>query len=145
MKSDDLILMIVEDDVVDIEIVKRGVQSRNLPYALEAIQDGERALEYLRSNASSNSQREKLVVFLDINMPGMNGHQFLEELRKDPVLHRTIVFVLTTSDHVRDKSMAYDQNVAGYFTKSNIEGLLDTVAVYAESVEFPPLPESSGS
>lgn len=133
------IVVVVEDDVVDVEAVKRGIKKRNLDYNVLNMQEGRQALEYLRSNSLTNEQKESLIVFLDINMPGMNGHQFLEELRADADLHRTIVFVLTTSDHIRDKSKAYDKNVAGYFVKSNIEGLLDTVANYAEHVEFPPL------
>lgn len=136
------IVVVVEDDVVDVEAVKRGIKKRNLDYNVLNMQEGRQALEYLRSNSLTNEQKESLIVFLDINMPGMNGHQFLEELRADADLHRTIVFVLTTSDHIRDKSKAYDKNVAGYFVKSNIEGLLDTVANYAEHVEFPPLKET---
>lgn len=136
------IVMVVEDDIVDLEQVKRGIAKRGLSYDIHAMQDGRNALEFLRGDTLSLSERENLIVFLDINMPGMNGHQFLDELRADEQLRRTIVFVLTTSDHARDKSKAYDRNVAGYFVKSNVEGLLDTVALYAENVEFPPAAES---
>lgn len=136
-----LIVLIVEDDFVDIEVVKRGFASRDLPYAVNEVHDGQQALEFLRSDKLTTEERENLIVFLDINMPGMNGHQFLSDLRNDESLRRTIVFVLTTSDHPRDRSKAYDQNVAGYFVKANVEGLLDTVAVYAENVEFPPANE----
>ena len=137
-ESLDPILMIVEDDVVDIEVVKRGIASRNLDYEIFTKHDGIEALQFLRNSNFSESQRRNLIVFLDINMPGMNGHQFLDELRSDSELNRTIVFVLTTSDHDRDIAQAYDKNVAGYFVKSNVEGLLDTVATFAECVEFPP-------
>jgi CheY-like chemotaxis protein len=138
--QDDLnpILMIVEDDLVDIEIVTRGIESRKLNYKMFSENDGSQALKFLRQQEFTESQRRNLIVILDINMPGMNGHQFLEELRSDSDLKRTIVFVLTTSDHERDIAQAYDKNVAGYFVKSNVEGLLDTVAVYVENVEFPP-------
>lgn len=131
-------VLIVEDDLVDVEIVKRGIRSRSLDFDLQQASDGRKALEYLRSGKLKPPQLERLLVFLDINMPGMNGHQFLDELRADPQLKRTIVFVLTTSDHVRDKAQAYDRNVAGYFVKSNISGLLDVVTPYASNVEFPP-------
>ncbi|TWU47512.1 Response regulator rcp1 [Rubripirellula tenax] len=133
------IVMVVEDDFVDVELVKRGIRARKLNYGLLTSSDGNQALEMLRSDKLTHEERERLIVFLDINMPGMNGHQFLTKLREDPNLRRTIVFVLTTSDHPRDKQMAYDNNVAGYFVKSNLEGLLDTVAVYVENVEFPPV------
>lgn len=131
------IVLVVEDDFVDIESVRRGVASRGLNFDVQVREDGQKALDFLRDELAPE-QREQLLVFLDINMPGMNGHQFLDELRADEKLRRTIVFVLTTSDHELDKSKAYDRNVAGYFVKSNVDGLLDTVAVYADNVEFPP-------
>lgn len=131
-------VMIVEDDLVDVEIVKRSIRGRKLEYSLQAVSNGHEALQVLRGDELTPSQRECLIVLLDINMPGMNGHQFLDELRSDPLLSRTIVFMLTTSDHVRDRAQAYDRNVAGYFVKSNINGLLDTVAAYVDHVEFPP-------
>lgn len=132
-------LVLVEDDFVDVELVRRGVARRGLNYQIYDHEDGERALEFLRSNALTPEQRASVIVLLDINMPGMNGHQFLDELRVDENLRRTIVFMLTTSNHPRDRMMAYDRNVAGYFTKCNLDGLLETVAEYAKHVEFPPL------
>lgn len=138
MQTRNPIVMLVEDDFVDVELVKRGITTRSLDYDLHAMINGKEALEFLRSGQLTSEQRQNLIVFLDINMPGMNGHQFLDELRSDPMLKRTIVFVLTTSDHPRDKEQAYNKNVAGYFVKHNLDGLLDTVSVYAENVEFPP-------
>jgi len=133
--------MVVEDDEVDVELVQRGVKKRQLPLEMNFQQNGRDALDFLRGEQLTAAQREQLIVFLDINMPGISGHQFLEELRADPLLRRTIVFMLTTSDHIRDRSQAYDQHVAGYFTKANLDGLLDTIAAYSKNVEYPPLDE----
>jgi CheY-like chemotaxis protein len=132
-------VLVVEDDFVDFEMVKRGLMKRNLDFDLHNATDGYAALEFLRSDRLTQERRENLIVFLDINMPGMNGHQFLNEIRADDLLRRTIVFVLTTSDHPRDKSRAYDNNVAGYFVKSNLDGILATVAVFVDNVQFPPV------
>ena len=140
MNTDCLTILVVDDDIVDVEIVERGTKKRNLDHELMSMQDGRQALEFLRSDSLSEEQRERLAIVLDINMPCMNGHQFLEELRNDPRPPRTVVFVLSTSDHVRDKSKAYDKNVAGYFTKPNIESLLNTLELYAHYGEFPPWP-----
>jgi CheY-like chemotaxis protein len=134
------IVMVVEDDFVDSEVIRRGIKNRKLDYEIFSENNARSALELLRSDEFSDESIEKLVIFLDINMPGMNGHQFLEELRNDPKLKRTIVFVLSSSDHVRDKAQAYERSIAGYFVKSNIDGLLDTLAVYVNNVEFPPCP-----
>ncbi len=133
------IVVLVEDDLVDVHAVRRGLKQCKLDFALHARGDGQQALDLLRSGKFSSEEREKLVIFLDINMPGMNGHQFLDELRDDKELRRTIVFVLTTSNHPMDKAKAYDKNIAGYFVKSNLIGLLDTITEYVANVEFPPV------
>lgn len=133
------IVLVVEDDVVDVESIERGVAARGLPFDLRVRRDGQEAIDYLRSEELSAEQRKKLIVLLDINMPGMDGHQFLDELRTDERLRRTLVFVVTTSDLAQDKAKAYDRNVAGYFVKGRVDGLLDTLEKYHENVEFPPV------
>ena len=132
-------LLVVEDDYVDVHTLRRGLQKRSLNYDVYTGEDGQAALDLLRSDTFSADQLENLIILLDINMPGMNGHQFLDEIRKDAKLKRSIVFVLTTSDHPTDKMKAYDRNVAGYFIKGNLDGLLETVSKYVDNVEFPPI------
>ena len=82
------------------------------------------------------------LVICDVNMPRMNGIEFLDAVRADPALSRTIVFVLTTSDREEDKVAAYEHNVAGYILKSRAgEDFLEVVKllrVYWRLVEFPP-------
>lgn len=74
-------------------------------------------------------------------MPRMDGLSFVAELRKDPELKDTVVFMLTTSKHDEDRRHAYEMNVAGYILKSqagrdflNVMGLLDA---YVQVVVFP--------
>ncbi|MFK7769015.1 MAG: response regulator [Mariniblastus sp.] len=132
------VVVVVEDDIVDLEALLRGIKKRNLQYEIHHKQSAESAIASLEGDGFSPEQRENLIVILDINMPSMNGHQFLESIRNSVTLRRTIIFVLTTSNDVNDKAKAYDKNIAGYFVKSNVSGLLDTVALYLENVEFPP-------
>ncbi|QDV44147.1 Response regulator rcp1 [Stieleria neptunia] len=131
-------ILVVEDDFVDLEIFKRRVPKCGLQVDILNATDGAAALQLLRSDRLTPEQREQLVVLLDINMPGMNGHQFLDEIRADETLRSTVIFVLTTSDHPRDVTRAYERNVAGYFLKSNVEGLLETLSSYLNNVRFPP-------
>ena len=133
------VVLLIEDDEVDLEAFRRAIAKRALPYDVIARSSARVALDMLAGQELTAEQKENLVVFLDINMPGMNGHQFLEELRSHQQLRRTIVFILTTSDHQRDKALAYDKNVAGYFVKSKLDGVLDTLEQYLENVEFPPI------
>jgi CheY-like chemotaxis protein len=131
-------VLIVEDDDVDVEIVTRGLKRRDLQLDVHVASDGSKALEFLR-NEIRQDQRNQLIVLLDLNMPLMNGHEFLAELRSDPALCQAIVFVVTTSALESDRRLAYEKNVAGYFVKSNIDGLLDMISNYVANVEFPAL------
>ncbi|WP_372898697.1 response regulator [Stieleria sp.] len=132
-------ILVVEDDFVDLEIIRRGVAKRGLKADILNATDGAAALQLLRSDRLTPEQRGQLVVLLDINMPGMNGHQFLDEIRADETLRHTVIFILTTSDHPRDVTRAYERNVAGYFVKSNLGGLLETLSSYLNHVKFPPV------
>ena len=74
-------------------------------------------------------------------MPRMGGIEFLSELRRDSLLCRSIVFVLTTSNDDRDRTNAYEFNVAGYITKSslgdNFQQLTSLLRDYRSTVQFP--------
>ena len=80
-------------------------------------------------------------MLLDLNMPRMNGIEFLRELRADPELMRTTVVVLTTSNDERDKIEAYNLNVAGYLLKpvtfTNFCEVMATLNKYWTLVEMP--------
>ena len=134
------VLLLVEDDYVDVEIARRNIRLRGLNCAIHVSSDGRQAVDTLR-NLEIAGETQRVIVLLDINMPGMNGHQFLDEIRSDPKLKSTIVFVLTTSDHPSDVGRAYDRNIAGYFVKSDLDGLLNVIEPYLASVQFPPQPQ----
>jgi CheY-like chemotaxis protein len=127
--------LLVEDDDVDAEAFRRVLRKKQVDASLDLAKDGSEALQMLRERVHRTGD---LIVFLDLNMPGMNGHEFLSELRSDAELNKTIVFVLTSSDHERDIRMAYDQNVAGYFLKSDVNSLIATISHYIGGVSYPP-------
>ena len=107
-------ILLVEDDQVDVMNVKRAFERNKIANPLFVAGDGIEGLELLRSG---KIPRERRLVLLDLNMPRMNGIEFLRALRADDELHLTPVVVLTTSDDERDKINAYDLNVAGYLLK----------------------------
>lgn len=128
----------VEDDDVDLESFSRAATRRNLDLKIQVAREGQAALDFLRSE-EGRAQMDRMIILLDLNMPGMSGMQFLKELREDPALRRLLVFVLTTSNHPSDQFLAYERNVAGYFVKSNLEGLMNTIEPFAVGVVYPPL------
>ena len=113
--SDHLLnILLVEDDDVDVMNVKRAFAKNHIANPLIVAADGLEALEKLRGGEVPKDRR---LVLLDLNMPRMNGIEFLRELRKDPELASTCVVVLTTSNDERDKVEAYNLHVAGYLVK----------------------------
>jgi CheY-like chemotaxis protein len=107
-------ILLVEDDAVDVMNVKRSFERNHVSNPLFVAGNGIEALQMLRGD---EVPRERRLVLLDLNMPKMNGIEFLQELRADPDLASTPVVVLTTSNDDQDKIDAYNFNVAGYLLK----------------------------
>jgi len=112
--NDDLHIVLVDDDDVDVENVRRALSKANIKNPLWVARDGVEGLELLRSNEVPSERR---LLLLDLNMPRMSGIEFLAELRADPELRSTSVVVLTTSDAERDRVEVYNLHVAGYLLK----------------------------
>ncbi len=110
-------LLLVEDDDIDAMGVTRALKSLHLANPLHRARDGIEALAMLRNTAI----KRPYLILLDLNMPRMNGIEMLKELRNDPELTDSIVFVLTTSDDDEDKTAAYKEHIAGYVVKSKLD------------------------
>ena len=119
MSQQMLNILLVEDDELDVMNVKRAFKKNNILNPLHVAGNGVEALEMLRGSGgvSPACPAERRIILLDLNMPKMNGIEFLRELRGDPGLRLIPVVVLTTSDEERDKADAYSYNVAGYILK----------------------------
>jgi CheY-like chemotaxis protein len=107
-------IVIVDDDEIDVMNVKRAFEKANICSDVFVASDGVEGLELLRSGSVPAQRR---MVLLDINMPRMNGIEFLKELRADPQLSPTPVVVFSTSNDERDLAEAYRHHVAGYMLK----------------------------
>ncbi len=131
-------ILVVEDDEVDVKNIQRAFARGNLTNPLYFARDGLQALEMLRTGQIPGERR---LVLLDINMPGMNGHEFLREVRQDPQLRTLPIIVLTTSNDERDRFEAYDVGVAGYLLKpvtfAGFVELMATMNRYWSLVELP--------
>lgn len=131
-------ILLVEDDAVDVMNVRRAFQKNEIENPLWVAANGLEGLQMLRGGGIP---RDRRLVLLDLNLPRMNGIEFLRELRADPVLRQTPVVVLTTSDDERDRVHAYDLNVAGYILKPvTFEAFVDAMATlhrYWTMVEYP--------
>jgi len=107
-------ILLVDDDDVDVMNVRRAFAKAQISDPIYTAGDGIEALKVLREGPIPSERR---LVLLDLNMPKMNGIEFLRELRADPELAAQPVVVMTTSDADRDRVDAYELNVAGYLLK----------------------------
>ena len=113
MKISDKPILLVEDDQVDVMTVRRALKEIHVTNPVLDRENGEEALKFLRDPGNGRP----CVILLDLNMPVMNGIEFLKELRQDDLLKRIPVVVLTTSEEQQDKMQSFDLGVAGYMAK----------------------------
>lgn len=106
-------ILLIEDDEVDVMNVKRAFSKNNIKNPLFIAGDGVEALELLEDKITPLPK----IIILDINMPRMNGIEFLKVLRANERLKNISVFVMTTSNEDSDKINAYNFNIAGYILK----------------------------
>lgn len=122
-------------------VLQRAFKRRDIKNPIHVASDGIEALEMIRGDNGQSPIPKPIMVLLDLNMPRMNGIEFLEEIRSDPALKNTVVFVLSTSASDQDVCAAYDKQVAGYLLKTgpadDAERTVEMLENYWNIVEFP--------
>lgn len=140
--TQDLNILLVEDDEVDVMNVQRALKKNNSTASLSRAANGIEALAILRGNSHiSPKHNSKLLILLDLNMPEMGGLEFLKELRADPALRNLPVVILTTSMQDSEIAAAYEYHVAGYIIKpigfSSFVEKIDALNRYWSMSELP--------
>ena len=126
MENKQIGILHVEDDAVDAMVMQRALSKLEMNYVLYQARNGLEALDMLRgTNGIEKINPEPKIILLDINMPKMNGIEFLKELRADKELKAISVFIMTTSNDERDRTDAFALNVAGYMLQVTRAGSLD--------------------
>ena len=142
MNAQDINILVVEDDEIDIRALKRGFSEQKIENSLTIARDGLEALDVLRGKNGTPPLSRPYLILLDINMPRMNGIEFLEEISGDPSLSNSVVFVLSTSDALPDVLSAYENNVAGFLQKAaggdDFSYLAQMLKFYMQLVQLPP-------
>lgn len=133
-------ILLVEDDDVAAEAVVRSIAKNSIKFPITVAENGKVALDIMRGNHPSKALGYPYVVLLDLNMPKMNGFEFLKTVRGDVDLNKTVVFVLSTSGADSDRLRAYNDNIAGYMMKEKVgpqfSKLFALLEAYAETVTF---------
>jgi CheY-like chemotaxis protein len=106
-------ILLVEDDNVDVMVVERLLNNLKIINSLVYFTNGQEALEYLR-----NEDNEKpCVIFLDLNMPKMNGIEFLKVVKAEQKLRKIPIVMLTTSKEEQDVIESFKFGINGYVVK----------------------------
>ncbi|HEY5526615.1 MAG TPA: response regulator [Candidatus Anoxymicrobiaceae bacterium] len=106
-------ILLIEDDLIDKMTVERALKEIRVTNRLDFVGNGEEALDFLRDPTNEKPG----IILLDLNMPKMNGIDFLKIAKQDPALKRIPVIVLTTSKDERDRVDSFNLGVAGYMIK----------------------------
>lgn len=134
-------ILLVEDDNIDAMTVKRAMKELNVTNPLVRACDGEQALDHLRDKANE----KPCLIFLDLNMPKMNGLELLAIVKEDEDLRTIPVIVLTTSGEQCDIVQSFKLGVAGYMVKSVDYGeFKETMRVIDEYWTLSEIPEPAG-
>ena len=134
-------ILLVEDDQIDAKAFMRAMETQRISNPVIRAKDGVEAWEILKGMHGDTPLARPHIIILDINMPRMNGHEFLEAVRNDAETRDARVYVFTTSDSKRDVSLAYRNNANGYIVKPtgsrDLVGILETLQAYWSICECP--------
>ncbi len=111
------VVLLAEDEPADAHLVRIALRENRLLVDLHVARDGVEALQFLRREEPHGEAPRPSLILLDLNMPRMDGREFLAVVKSDPALSNIPVVVLTTSDVERDVVASYQLSAASYITK----------------------------
>ena len=131
-------ILLVEDDQVDCMTIKRALEDVRITNPLDMVSNGEEALAYLLSEENDLPG----IILMDLNMPRMNGIEFLKRVKTHARLKKVPVIVLTTSRTEQDISASFELGVAGYMVKPlDYKEFIEAVITIARYWRLSELPE----
>ncbi len=116
-RVDAVSILLVEDNPADVQLTEEGLKRAKVLNRLDVVEDGEEALAFLRRQGRHGNAIRPDLIFLDLNLPKMDGRQFLAEIKADPALNHIPVVVLTSSDADEDVLKAYKLQASCYVKK----------------------------
>ncbi|MEM9082297.1 MAG: response regulator [Planctomycetota bacterium] len=109
--------LLVEDDQSHADLIRMAFDDNNIANSLEHVDDGEKAIRYLKGEAEYASRQLPDIILLDVRLPKLDGHEVLRFIKSDEQLNVIPVVMLTTSDAEVDRTKAYQEHVNSYLTK----------------------------
>ena len=110
-------ILLVEDNMGDARLTAEALKDARVLNRLHHVTNGEEALTYLRQEIPHQATAGPDLILLDLNMPRMDGREFLVHIKADESLRRIPIIVLTTSEAEEDVLRSYDLHANAYVTK----------------------------
>jgi two-component system response regulator len=110
-------ILLVEDDPGDVELTKEGLKDSKMFITLEVVDDGVKAMKFLRHETPYTDKLRPDLILLDLNLPRKDGREVLKEIKNDASLKGIPVAVMTTSDAELDIAACYNLGANCYVTK----------------------------
>jgi CheY-like chemotaxis protein len=130
-------VLLVEDDLNDIFLVKRAFKKADIPNPLQVVTDGVEAIHYLQGlgkYADRHLHPLPHLIVMDIKMPRKTGFEVLEWIKGDGILKRVPVIIVSSSDHPPDINKAYELGANAYMIKpvdfKSVENLFQSITHY---------------
>ena len=137
-------ILLVEDNEDEVFMMQRAFRKANIPNPLQIAVDGMEAVEYLEGKgkfADRTKFQFPVVVFLDLNMPKKSGLEVLEYLRKQPLLRKLVVNILSSSTRPADIDRAAFLGANAYFIKpSQIHKFQELIETWYSLARFEAFP-----
>jgi chemotaxis family two-component system response regulator Rcp1 len=117
LRAEAVTILLVEDNPADAELTQKGLKRAKVLTDLHVVEDGEQALAFLRREPPYAEAPRPDLIFLDLNLPKMDGREVLAEIKSDPALEHIPVVILTSSDADADVLKAYKLKASCYVKK----------------------------
>lgn len=131
-------ILAVEDNDLDVELMSFYLNKIDSRLGLLRATNGEEALTTLSESLDSFKTGQKFLIFLDLNMPRMNGFELLEHLGSKPWFDRLHIVILSTSDHSMDKHRTLELGASSYLAKPISEAMLNQTLTSLCNKPVPP-------
>jgi CheY-like chemotaxis protein len=141
-------ILLVEDNPGDVRLTQEAFRDGRINNTLHVVTDGKEALDFLYHRGEYSDAPCPNIVLLDLNLPRMDGHEVLAEIRNDPELNHVPVIILTSSEAQEDVVQSYELQSNAYLTKPVApDEFVDLVRTFEEFwltlVRLPPTPGGS--
>ena len=121
-------ILLVEDNPADVRLTQEGLKEAKVTNRLHAVMDGKAALDFLHRRGAHRDAPRPDVILLDLNLPGIDGHAVLKQVKDDAALRTIPIVVLTSSEAESDVVRSYEEHANCFISKPiDFDGFLRVI------------------